>query len=236
MAIQWTIGDKIALFALFITMLPLFDLVQRKITIPEIEVLPPPQVDFRTSDVVRKRNKDGRLLAHPDGSPAISESETENKTTYVIIPLSYINRGDTGEDFLIPLEKLHLKLGEDSFMYKAFYSTTLVSKPSESWLGNPWPRLPAVLEGGGARSDEVVFVPQDKESAIPWTEFINKLKEQQKDATIEIRLEVVTLSGKVFQSLPCQLSVNHLLTPFHKTSCDRLSYYRTHAECKAQTG
>lgn len=236
MARQWTVGEKIALFALVVAMLPLFDLVHRKVTIPKIEVLPPTQVEFRTNDVVRKLDDFGQILGHQDGSPVIVESETGNNITYIVVPLSYINRGDPGEGFLIPLEKLYMKLDEDLLVYESYYTTEIVSKPSPSWLGDPGTRLPAMLEGGSARSDEVIFVPQDKDSVMQWTKFIKKLEEQQKDSTIEIILEIVTHSGKVFRSPPCQLAINHLLTPIQKTKPDRLRYYRTQAECESQTG
>ena len=221
------ISDVIALGALLIALPSFVDLAIRKLTVSDIKILSPDQVNFRANDLVQKRNEAGERLSHVDGNPAIDE-ETADLTTYVILPLSYINRGDAGEDFLISLERLHVKIGNNSFTYDAAYTTALVPRRSESWIGKTLPRLPAVLSGGRARSDEVVFVPNH--DAHSWADFV-KILTNHRDDTIQIILEVRTLSGKSFQSTPCQLSIDQLLEPIEKIEKDRKRYYYVEDKC-----
>ena len=227
MAKQFRIADGIGIGALIVALVPLGDLIMRNITVAEIEVLPPAHVDFRTKDVVRKTNEYGHRLSHLDGKPVIDKTTLE-LSTYAILPVSYVNRGDAGEDFLIPLERLSVKLGDNVFMYHAAYTTEIVPRPLSSWIGETSPRLPAVLEGGRARSDEVVFVLKDAQ--LTWKDFISDL-ENSRDDTISIMLEIGTLSGEIFRSPPCHLSINQLIEPLKKTESDRRRYYRAQAEC-----
>ena len=226
-----TLSDLISIVAVCIALGPLVDLVVRKLTAPEIEILPPPQVEFRTEDVVRMRDNAGRVLSH-DGSsanPVIDRSTAGKMSTYVVLPLSYINRGDVGEDFLVPHERLRMKLGNKSYMYIAAYTTAIVPRAQQSWIGDPSPRLPAILEGGRARSDEVVFVPNGY--AFTWADFLDALKNHQNN-TIKLTLEVETVSRRTFASMPCQLSIDHLLKQLDSVKSDRSRYYFVGAKCE----
>ena len=221
-------SNLIALGALIFTVLPFYDLVVRKWTAASIEILPPSQVDFRAKDVQQKMDDKGQKFIHPDDSPVI-DNVSKKFSTYVILPLSYINRGDAGEDFLIPLERLHVNLGEDSFVFSAAYTTAIVPRKQSSWIGDTSPRLPTVLEGGRARSDEVVFITNN--ATLNWEDFIENLRKHP-DKKIQIKLNIETLSGEVFHSTPCQLSIKQLLKPLNQIKDDRSRYYRVNAECK----
>ena len=236
---RFKISDRIALFALLIALIPFLDLISRKVTVADIEVLPPIRVNFRTSDLAYKGKIDGEIQRHrDDGTGIVSKEETGDLSTYAILPLSYINRGDAGEDFLVPLEQLQVKIDNQSFMYDAAYTTKMVPRKSPSWIGETSPRLPAVLSGGRARSDQVVFIPtvSGNADALSWVKFIEILTEHREDM-IQIVLEVKTLSGKVFQSVPCQISANQLLRRHdqmreNQMREDREGYYYVVANCK----
>ena len=139
---RFKISDRIALFALLIALIPFLDLISRKVTVADIEVLPPIRVNFRTSDLAYKGKIDGEIQRHrDDGTGIVSKEETGDLSTYAILPLSYINRGDAGEDFLVPLEQLQVKIDNQSFMYDAAYTTKMVPRKSPSWIGETSPRL-----------------------------------------------------------------------------------------------
>ena len=227
----FTLSDVIALGALLIALPSFVDLVIRRVTVAEIRLLSPDQVNFRTKDYKQVRNDKGERMSHPDdGSPAIADA-TADLPTYAILPLSYINRSDAGEDFLISQEQLSVKIGSTSFTYDAAYTTALVPRRSASWIGETMPRLPAVLSGGRARSDEVVFVPSG--DPISWDDYL-KILTNNRGGMIEIMLEVKTFSGKSFQSSPCKLSVDRLLEPQEKAKSDRKRHYYVQGRCEGE--
>ena len=223
-----TTGDVIAALALILALPAFIDFATRKLTVPEIEILPPAKVDFRTSELVIKKNDEGIALGHRDGGPAIDES-TSGLQTYTIMPLSYINQGDSGEDFLISTETVEVRVGTTTLVYDAAYETEIVPRMLGSWIGDTSPRLPGVLEGGRARSDEVVFVPTSGDGQT-WKEFLAALS-GTKGGEITVVLKVHTVSGNSYSSQPCKVSIEELLAPVRTAVKDRSRHYRMTSKC-----
>lgn len=228
---QFTLSDAIALGALLIALPSFGDLVVRKVTVADIELLSPNQVNFRPRDFEPVRNKEGEKIGHRDDESPVFAAATGKLPTYAILPVSYVNRGDAGEDFLISQEKLHVTIGGSSFTYDAAYTTALLPRRTETWIGDIMPRLPAVLSGGRARSDEVVFVP--KGDPVSWDDYL-KMLTGNRGGMIEITLEVKTLSGKSFRSAPCKLSIDRLLEPQEKAAEDHKRHYYVQDECERE--
>ena len=61
---------------------------------------------------------------------------TGSLLTYVIVPVSYINRGDSGEDFVVLYERLKVAIGESTIYFRSAYTTMIAPRELSSWLGD----------------------------------------------------------------------------------------------------
>ena len=222
-------SNVIAFLALIVALPPFLDWLFRTMSDPKVQVLPPAQVDFRTKNLHQELTDGRHATYHPDGAPVIDVG-TATLPTYVILPLSYMNLGDVGEDFLVVSERLHVKLGDDTHLFTSAYTTSIVPRPQSSWIGDTMPRLPTVLEGGRARSDEVVFVPEDTRTALKWSSFLAALKENP-GAFVDIRIEIKTLSGEPFWSPACNVEVDRMVSHLTATDTDRARAYYVVSKC-----
>ena len=221
-------GNWIAIVALIVASPPFISFVQRAATQPTIDVFAPTDVDFRTADLIMRRTDDGTRQFHRDGTtPAVDES-TEKQTTYVIIPVSYINRGDAGEDFVVLYERLQITIGKSTIYFRSAYTTMIAPRELPSWIGNTESRLASTLSGGMLRSDEVVFVPVDQEHE--WGAFVALLTTHRSEQ-ITIVLEVATGSRGIFRSAPCHVTVERLLVPLDDAESDHPRDYYATSQC-----
>lgn len=232
-----TLSNVIALIALIVAALPLSELISRWLNEAAIEIIPPVTISFRTQDVLRKMDSKGMPISRPRDSSPIIRAETKHLPMYPILPLSYRNSGDSGEGFVIRKELLTVKIGGRSQEFVSKYTTAIVPRLQSSWIGDTSPRLPTFLEGGEARSDEVVFVPPPTikrgslNSELTWDSFIGALQEHRGEA-LQISLALETLSGKIFQSASCQVAADGLLEQLESVNEDQARYYYVIGECR----
>ena len=193
------LSNVIAILALIIASPSFIDYVRSAATSAEIEVFAPTDAEFRTSDLVIERTGNGTPRYHENTTSLMVDDATNSKMTYAIVPVSYINRGDAGDDLVVESERLRIEIGGSEFYYRSAFTTMIAPRLLSSWLGDTESRLSMTLSGGIHRSDEVVFVPEG--AGQQWAAFAEMLNDDR-NAEITITLEVATESGKVFVSAP----------------------------------
>lgn len=205
-----------------------------RLTAPGLEVIAPAGIELRA---------DLPLAFHPGCDDASARCAPRNpaeagaQALRLIAPVSYVNTGESGETVFIRHEDITLedRAGVRLGTWRAVHDTELLPVSARHWwYGDIRAWVPVALDGGDARSQQVVFAP--REGACDGCSFgamLDTLGQRHRDLEpVFLRLRLETAGQGGFEAR-CRLDLGDLIGPYDQTDPATRDFYRRPALCAA---